>query len=289
MSTLPAALMQACEEALAATVRRVDPVGGGDINEAYRLHTGPGTFFLKTNRLPQSARMFETEAEGLKLLREAQALRIPEVIATGQAGADAFLLLEFIPAGSPGPSFWEDFGRRLARLHHAARPYFGLHFDNYIGSLPQLNGRFPSFCELYIENRLTPQLEAARQARLLNADDEEKMQRLCQRLPDLLPDEPPALIHGDLWNGNFLTDQTGKAVLIDPAVAYAHREMDLAMSRLFGGFHARFYQAYQESYPTAPGLDDRLEIYQLYYLLVHVNLFGAGYAGSVRRILERFG
>lgn len=289
MRTLSAALTAACEAAIAAAIRRVDPVGGGDINEAYCLHTDAGTFFLKTNRLPQSVRMFESEAYGLNLLREARAFLIPEVIATGQAGADAFLLLEFLPEGPAGPPFWDDFGQRLARLHRHPQPYFGLSLDNFIGSLPQPNGRFPSFCELYIENRLAPQLEVARQARLLNASDEEKMQRLYQRLPELLPDEPPALIHGDLWNGNFLSHQEGTPVLIDPAVAYAHREMDLAMSKLFGGFHTRFYQAYQESYPTAPGLDERLQLYQLYYLLVHVNLFGGGYVGSVRRILDRFG
>lgn len=288
MATLAPALKQAVETALAAAVQRVEWVGGGDINEARKLYTEAGSYFLKLNRLPQAVHMFETEARGLALLREANQLRVPEVRAADRAGGSAFLLMEYIEPGSPGPRFWEDFGSRLAALHRTPQPYFGLPFDNYIGSLPQPNGRFDTFVELYVERRLHPQLGAARKANLLSAADERLLQQLYRRLPELLPEEAPALLHGDLWNGNFLVTKAGTAALIDPAVAYGHRELDLAMSHLFGGFSPRFYEAYQAHYPTAPGLEDRLELYQLYYLLVHVNLFGSSYTGSVRRILKRY-
>ena len=288
MASLGPILKQAVETALGAAVQRVEFVGGGDINEARLLHTDAGRYFLKLNRLPQAAHMFDTEARGLALLREAEQLRIPRVIAADAAGGSAFLLMEYIETGSPAPRFWEDFGGRLATLHRRPQPFFGLPFDNYIGSLPQPNGHFESFAELYIERRLNPQLAAAREANLLSAADERLLQQLYRRLTDLLPEEAPALIHGDLWNGNFLVSKAGAAALIDPAVAYAHREMDLAMSHLFGGFSPRFYEAYQAHYPTAPGLEERMELYQLYYLLVHVNLFGSSYTGSVRRILKRY-
>jgi len=289
MAVLSPGLMASCQQALGASISSIDYIGGGDINEARRLTTDRGTFFLKLNRLPQSARMFETEASGLALLREAGAIRIPEVLAVGQSDGEAFLLLEFFETARPDDPFWDNFGRQLAELHRIPQPYFGLAFDNFIGSLPQPNERHATFTDLYIAKRLGPQLRSAREAGLLSPEDESHMHHLWKRLPQLLPEEAPALIHGDLWNGNFLVAESCEAVLIDPAVAYAHREMDLAMTKLFGGFAPRFYRAYENHYATAPGLEERLEIYQLYYLLVHLNLFGSSYAGSVRRILNRFG
>lgn len=285
---LPPVLQEACESAIGAPLTRVQAVGGGDINEARRLESGAGAFFLKLNDLPQAADMLRTEARGLELLAEAGAIRLPRVIDRGEAGGYAYLLLEFIEPGRRTATFWEQFGRALADLHREPQEYFGLPFDNYIGSLPQYNSRCEDFPTFYIEKRLQPQLETAMRDNLLNRSDAQHMEALYARLEELLPAEPPALIHGDLWGGNFLVDSNDRAVLIDPATAYAHREMDLGMSRLFGGFDARFYTAYHAAYPMENSWEDRMELYQLYYLLVHVNLFGKGYVGSVRRIINRF-
>jgi fructosamine-3-kinase len=232
--------------------------------------------------------MFEKEAKGLALLAETKTIHIPKVIAHGQTDDGAFLLLEHIETGYRQDGFWETFGQSLAALHRCTSPQFGLDHPNYIGSLPQQNGRHDRFAAFYIHERLQPQLDMAISSKQLNAKDEKHFNNLYKKLPDLCPQEPPALIHGDLWSGNFLVGADSQPVLIDPSVAYSHRELDLAMSRLFGGFDRSFYRAYEEAYPLAPGFEKRLPVYQLYYLLVHVNLFGGGYVGSVRRIMEGY-
>ncbi len=288
MHQLDATLRRAVEQQLGTALQGVGFVGGGDINQARLLETSGGRFFLKFNTGARSADMFEKEAKGLEALRSAGAVRVPEVLACATAPPYAFLLLEYIPEGHRSLDFWESFGRQLAALHRHSAEAFGFGHDNYIGSLPQPNACAPTWAEFYARQRLLPQMALARRSERLDADDERALHRLIERVPELCPSEPPALIHGDLWSGNFLADQAGRPVLIDPAVCYAHREMDLAMSRLFGGFHSRFYDSYREAYPLSPGFEQRLDIYQLYYLLVHVNLFGGGYVSSVRAILRHF-
>lgn len=288
MSNLPPTLLEFCQTTLSADILEVRYVGGGDINQARLLITTKGDFFIKINQAPFAADMFEKEAKGLALLRESKVIRIPETIAHGQVDGTAFLLLEMIETGYRQTGFWEGFGVALAHLHRCTAPQFGLDHSNYIGSLEQPNGFQNNFTDFYIQERLQPQLDLAISANQLNISDERHFQKLYKILPDLCPDEPPALIHGDLWSGNFLVSADSHPVLIDPSVAYSHRELDLGMSRLFGGFERSFYRAYEEAYPLAPGFEKRLPIYQLYYLMVHVNLFGGGYVGSVRRILQRF-
>ncbi len=233
--------------------------------------------------------MFRVEARGLARLRESETIRIPKVLGQGETAEGAFLLLEYLEPGQAGPASWTSFGESLANLHRVSGPHFGLDHDNYIGSLPQSNRQHAAFLPFFIEERIQPQMEHARSQGLLDPKDEGMAGRLYDRLPSLLPEEPPALIHGDLWGGNFLFDQQGEAYLIDPAVCLAHREMDLAMSKLFGGFSPSFYAAYQERYPLQAGWEERVPLFQLYYLLVHVNLFGQGYVGSVRNILRKYG
>lgn len=275
---------------LGLNILRYQPVGGGDINHAVQLHCADGqVLFLKYNPHPQAAAMLRTEAQGLQLLQEAQCIKIPEILDQGQTeGEVAYLLLEYVERGVPHAQFWTIFGHALAQLHHQSKTQFGLDQANFIGSLPQSNHWHSTWVSFYAEERLLPQMQLARDQGRLDQRAAQQLDQLCQRLPELCPHEPPALIHGDLWNGNFLVDTQQHPVLIDPSVAFAHREMDLAMSRLFGGFDARFYQAYQEAWPLEPDFEDRLEVYQLYYLLVHVNLFGGGYVGNVEGILQRF-
>ncbi len=285
---LPPAIKQAIEATMGVTINHVASISGGDINIARLIDTPRGSFFVKINDSPQSSKMLSTEAKGLTLLGKSQAIDIPGVIAQGNTAGTAWLIMDYIPPGTPSIVFWEDFGRSLAKMHQQLNHDFGLDHDNFIGSLPQSNRSETDTVSFLINQRLLPQLKLALSSGLLTSPDADNFDVLFKKLPQLIPGEPPSLTHGDLWSGNFLCSSRGKPVLIDPAVSYCHREMDLAMSKLFGGFSKRFYETYEEVFPTAPGLDHRLGIYQLYYLLVHVNLFGRGYVGQVRSVLSAY-
>lgn len=289
--TLPVPLRERLAGLLGTPVEGVRPEYGGDINQAARIEAGGTPYFVKwhQNAPPQ---MFSAEAHGLRLLAEADAIRVPAVIAWGEAedSCPAFLLLEYIETG--GRATWqtmEHFGAALAELHRHTAPRFGLDRDNFIGRLPQPNTPAQSWAAFYAEQRIGFQMALARRNGRLPPRREKLLTRLIERLPDLLDDEAivPSLIHGDLWGGNYLVDAQGQAVLIDPAVCYAHREMDLAMSELFGGYPPRFYEAYFAAYP-APGYPERRALYQLYYILAHLNLFGESYGGRVDAIAAHY-
>lgn len=280
------------EAILGRDIVEVRPVSGGDINEARLIVTQDGLqFFVKLNDSANGSRMLETEALGLGLLQQAMAIGgmlVPEVLASGSAGTTAFLLLEYLPAATPSHGFWEKFGADLAKLHQHSADSFGLDHDNFIGRLAQSNDYGSNWPDFYASQRLLPQARLAYQQEFFDLKDMQQLERLCRQLPELYPSEPPALIHGDLWNGNFLVHSQARAILIDPAVSYSHREMDLAMTRLFGGFPAAFYAAYQQTYPLAGDWESRLPLGQLYYLLVHLNMFGPGYLPAVKRIMKGF-
>jgi fructosamine-3-kinase len=280
-----AGLRAELERALGARVTRAQPVAGGDINEAFAVELADGgRVFVKAHRAAPAG-MFEAEARGLAWLAEAGALRVPRVLCVG-SGASAFLALEFLESRAPQPDFDEKLGRGLAALHRAAPAGFGLEHDNFIGSLPQLNRARATWVDFFREQRLGVQLELARKNLRTSSAMERGFERLFQRLPELVgPAEPPARLHGDLWGGNLHIGPAGEPCLIDPAVYGGHREIDLAMMKLFGGFSARVFSAYAEAFPLAPGHAERVQLYQLYPLMVHVNLFGGGYVGSVERAL----
>ena len=290
MSALPAKLTARLEQMLGAPVAEARALFGGDINQAARFKAGGDTYFVKWNASAPPT-MFPTEAHGLRLLAETEALRVPQVVAQGNAedGAPAFLVLEYIEQGHKGGGeTMARFGEGLAELHRHTAEHFGLDRDNFIGRLAQPNPQTPDWVTFYRDHRIGYQMELARKLGRLPKRREDLLTRLMERLPELLPDDVPAsLIHGDLWGGNYLVDAQGRAVLIDPAVCYAHHEMDLAMSELFGGFSARFYDAYQAAWPT-PGYADRRALYQLYYILAHLNLFGESYGGRVDSIAAHY-
>ncbi|RIV27595.1 ketosamine-3-kinase [Fibrisoma montanum] len=263
-------------------------LSGGDINMAARVFSSEGVFFVKWNQTPESNTMFEVEARGLNLLRKTDALFIPQVIGYGQQLDKAYLILEFIESGQLRKNYWESLGQSLALLHSHTQPKFGLAFDNYIGSLPQSNTPTANGFDFFFDQRLLPQAGMALYKGLLPKEVYDALHRLRERLPDLLPSERPALLHGDLWSGNVLVTEDGQPALIDPAVYYGFREADLAFTKLFGGFDQRFYDAYDEAFPLEDGFDDRVPIYNLYPLLVHTNLFGSGYVSGVERILKQF-
>lgn len=271
-----------------AELKSSGPLSGGSINEAYKLETSQGTYFMKYNHAGRYPEMFEKEAKGLKLLRNAEEIRVPEVIGTGEAGDLSFILLEYIDAAPKTKGFWNNFGTSLAKLHKTFGKQFGLDHDNYIGSLYQKNDLHDNWTGFFIEERLQPMISMARNDGLIDKTVVGKFDNLFPMLGEIFPKELPSLIHGDLWSGNYMVDDRGEACIIDPAVYYGSREMDIGMSRLFGVFGEDFYRAYNEEYPMEPGWRERADICNLYPLMVHVNLFGQGYLGSVLSILRRF-
>ena len=280
-------------------------VGGGDINRAYRLTLSDRTeLFAKANAsslLP----MFEAEAEGLAAMRATGTIGVTEVLGIGLEpeafGQDSsFLLLAWLEPASKRADFWETFAEELAAMHAADTAFlfperggqttYGFPIDNYIGSTPQINTPKDSWVDFFRECRLHPQVRMAYDAGYLERSAIRQADSIIERLETLLPEpDHPSLLHGDLWGGNYMTGPDGKAWLIDPATYVGHREADLAMTELFGGFAPAFYSAYRSIAHVDAGYGERRDLYNLYHLLNHVNLFGYSYVGSVLHILNRFG
>lgn len=269
-------------EARCGAIRWATPVGGGCINPAARLDLDGSTVFLKWN-LEAPGGLFAAEADGLERLRAATTeLRVPKVLDAWDTG----LLLEWLEPAPRGTGFGEQLGRGLAELHRA--PIDGPIPDNWIGPLSQENTPAPSWAEFWVTRRLEPQLRRARDAGRMPGRAADWEALFARILEVFAPAEQDglSLLHGDLWGGNVLATPSG-AALVDPAVYHGHREVDLAMSELFGGFDAAFYAAYAESWPLLPGYTDtRRTIYQLYPLLIHVNLFGGGYIEQTAHLLR---
>ncbi len=268
-------------------VQSVEVIGGGCIAHASRVSTAAGDVFVKWGDASVAA-TFEAEATGLQVLAAANtSLRIPKVISCdASAGC---LILEWIEAGPKSASFSRDFGRALSQLHRYEGKGYGFDQDNFIGRTLQHNDWRSSWPAFFREMRLMPQVKMARKANLWQTSWDQAIERLYQRLNDLLPEQPErSILHGDLWAGNYMVGVGGKAVLIDPACYYGHRETDLAMTELFGGFDRDFHAAYQEAWPLAPGYEERRSIYNLYHLINHLNLFGGGYASGIAAALKSF-
>lgn len=275
------------DEFESATAERVGswaPLSGGDIGSSYRLELASGTScFLK--HYPEACRgQTAAEAKGLAWLDEPGVIRIPPVLAVG----DDWIALEWIDPGRPGRHSAALLGRQLARLHASEAPHFGLDHDNWIGRLPQNNQSKQDWPSFYVERRLSPLVAQARDADLLDASELRSFETLFRRMSELTgPSQSPARLHGDLWSGNLLFDVEGTPWLIDPAAYAGHREVDLAMMKLFGGFDSEVFKAYEQESPLDAGAHARVELYQLYPLLVHLLLFGGSYRDSVLAALSR--
>lgn len=287
---IPDSIRQHIRQSLEQDISSAQQISGGSINRAAKVILGDGqSCFLKWNSSADPD-MFVKEERGLELLESAETdLRIPTVFTIGQTeNGTGFLLQEFITEGRSNPNSAEQFGKSLVALHQHHEEKFGLNHNNYIGKLPQSNRCQESWVDFFIEERIQPQLKMATDAGKLGSSTVAHFESMYKQLPDIFPDEKPSLLHGDLWGGNYFFDSNGQATIYDPAVYYGHREIELAFTYLFGGFPGAFYSAYEEAYPLASGFSQRKDVYNLYPLLVHTNLFGGSYARRVEGIVRRF-
>lgn len=281
-------LSKRLEDILQKKIVNFDNVSGGCIAKTQRIDCDDGSsYFLKTG---SSLGMFTMEANGLKEIANSKTLPVPELIAS----ADDFLLLSYIKSNQRSSTFFEDFGQQYAQMHRYTSLHFGFYENNFIGNTSQQNlptkdeaNHWPTF---YFNKRLKFQFLLAEQNGYLTADLRHLFSRLENKFDTILTEdgEQPCLLHGDLWGGNYMVDSVGNAMLIDPAVYYGHREADLAMTKIFGGFAPVFYEAYQASYPLKEGWEYRENIYKLYHLLNHLNLFGSSYYSEVLSLINSY-
>lgn len=278
--------LQSIIEACNISVNRYETVHGGDINHAFCLYRKNEKFFLKVNDAALYPQMFEREAEGLNTLRNSCNLKLPEVMQFGVAETQQYLLLEWLEKDAPSAQSWEGFGAGLAHLHQQEQAAFGWQHDNYIGRLPQRNTLYSNWTEFYTSCRIMPLAEQLYDSGFFSTGDLMTADFFCNHLQELFPEEKPSLLHGDLWGGNYLITAGGAAALIDPAVYCGHREMDIGMAKLFGGFDPKFYDVYNATYPLEKGWEQRLRFAQAYPLLVHAVLFGGHYVRAAAEAMR---
>lgn len=260
------------------------PIGGGCINSAVHLQDGEQDYFVKLNSARKLA-MFEAEQAGLELLAATDTLRIPQPLCSGVAGESAYLVLEYIPLNASGDTTAA--GQQLASLHRHTDSRFGWRRDNTIGATDQPNSPTERWVDFWRQQRLGFQLQLAADNGY-QGELQRRGARLLECFPALIDHDPaPSLIHGDLWGGNLAYDPNGQPVIYDPAVYYADREAELAMTELFGGFGSRFYAAYNEAWPLDPGYPQRKTLYNLYHVLNHLNLFGGSYGAQALRMINQ--
>ncbi|HUV21960.1 MAG TPA: fructosamine kinase family protein [Gammaproteobacteria bacterium] len=261
------------------------PLGGGDINRAFRLDCGAARFFVKLNEAGREA-MFVAEREGLEAIQRSRTIRVPEVYLSGSVGEHACIVMEYIDLD--GPLDPDRLAQALAAMHGCRQQRFGFHTDNTIGSTAQINSWNTDWVEFWREHRLGFQLQLARRNGLDTLLIDRGLQladSLGQFFTNYQPQ--PSLLHGDLWSGNQGADAAGNPVIYDPACYYGDHEADLAMMELFGSPGARFFDAYREHFPIDSGYSERRDLYNLYHLLNHANLFGGGYASQAQQVIER--
>lgn len=267
---------------------RLQAVGGGSINETYRLSFSGRSLFLKLNSATKFPHLFQTEKEGLALLARQKVIQTPTVIDCFEVDEKQFLLLEWIQSGERNDTFWKKFGEQLAALHRVTSECFGLEGDNYMGSVPQGNQRHHTWVDFFVAERLTPMLQRCAEKTLLSKKQLAQFEHLQTKLDTIFEPEKPSLLHGDLWSGNFMCNEASLPVLIDPAVYFGHRSVDLAMTTLFGGFRQPFYEAYHYHFSLPSNYEEQFAICNLYPLLIHLYLFGTSYLASIERTLQRF-
>lgn len=264
-----------------------EPLSGGSISQVYKLKTNQGDFVLKLNT-SDKIDLFLAEEVGLNTLGNTQSFIIPEVLGVGSIPDFAYLLMEFIPSGNANATTFKEFGVKLAHLHSHRAPQFGFASNNYVGTLTQINHLETSWSGFYWKHRILPQYQLAVEQSLISKVDIPEEKFFTQVIENEFNETKPSLIHGDLWNGNYIINAERKIALIDPAVYYGHPMMDIGMAKLFGGFDDEFYEAYREKTVGTSNWDTQIELAQYYYLLIHLNIFGRSYLPQVQYIKEKY-
>jgi protein-ribulosamine 3-kinase len=259
----------------------------GNFNLAAKVTTKSGKYFIKWNQGEHEG-MFESEAKSMELIRETNTIHVPKVYGYGKKSDGAYLMLDYVAESKKKNDYWQNFARKLADLHNHTNVRYGLHFNNYIGALRQINDFADNGIQFFLEKRLITQLERAFKAKIIEYRLYIDLNNLFSKIPIYFPKEAPALLHGDLWSGNLMVDENGQASIVDPSAYYGLREAEIAFTTLFGGFPSEFYEAYHEVKPLESGFKDRIDLYNLYPLLVHANLFGGGYLESIKRIVSKY-
>lgn len=275
-------------------IESTQQVAGGNINQAAKIRVGEKDYFVKWYPSASSGQarlypgMFQAEATGFNILERTKTVRVPNVI----FACNECLVLEWMELATSHKllaTSLKKLGQQLAKLHANTAKLFGLASNNFIGTLPQSNTPTQSWIDFYWGQRIKPQMEMARRRQRLTPELEDLLERLYDNLPNLIPDKPEAsLLHGDLWGGNWSILENGNPIVFDPAVYCGHREMDIAMTELFGGFGKGFYEAYNAEWKLDAGYKERKQLYQLYPLMVHMNLFGGGYSNQVSAVIKQY-
>jgi len=261
-------------------------VSGGCINDGYQISGNGRTYFVKLNR-PNQTEMFAAEALGLTQMGATNTIYVPQPICWGETQSNSYIVLEWLELGSGNGGSWREMGRQLAKLHRVGTAeQFGWDRNNTIGATPQINAWCDDWADFWAVTRIGYQLRLAKR----NGGNFPDLNRVVESVRDILKglDPQPSLVHGDLWSGNAAIAADGTPIIFDPAAYYGDREVDIAMTELFGGFSPSFYQGYNEEWPLDSGYGDRRDIYNLYHVLNHFNLFGGGYGSQANRIIQRF-
>lgn len=273
---------------LAGKLTSYAPIAGGSINQCFKVYGGNTVFFVKYNEYTAFPGMIEGERKGLELLQSSNTVSVPDVIHLGYADKCVFMVEEFIATEKHQLDFYQRLGRGLAQLHKCNMPWFGYDEDNYIATLHQSNKKCDSWVEFFVTQRIEKQLNILPTTLGVESGFIKKISHVLNKIHQYFPAEPSSLLHGDLWSGNVLCGRHQKPYLIDPAVYFGHREMDIAMMHLFGGFDAAVFTAYNEEFPLEKKWEERIDLCNLYPLLVHVNLFGGSYLSQINGILKKF-
>jgi len=284
-------LKQILRENVQSTIPSLEfsSVGGGSINETYEVKTGSNrAFFLKINSASTFPLLFQKEKNGLEFLAKQEIINIPRITQYSIVSNYQLLLLEWIDRGLKTETFWKNFGEQLARLHKKTNSHFGFEEDNYMGALSQRNDWSENWNDFFIQHRLQPQVRIAINKGLLSQKNIHRFEILYEKLNSIFDNGNASLLHGDLWSGNFICDEKSQPFLIDPAVYFGHRSMDLAMTTLFGGFDKSFYESYHYHFPMPDNYREQWDVCNLYPLLIHLNLFGSGYLYDIENILKKF-
>mgnify|MGYP001404324685 CR=1 FL=1 len=267
----------------------IQSLSGGSISAAYLLKWNKGAYFLKANTNSDALKMFRAEQKGLQAIELTATIAVPKMHHVGLYNNKAYLLMDYVESKPANTIDYKTFGTQLAKLHLNYKDKFGFTSNNFIGSLPQSNTQHSDWTSFYWHERIEPQLRMAKQNKLLKAHEIISEKSAIDVFDELLgKDVKPSVLHGDLWAGNYLIATDGTPYLIDPATYWGHSMVDIAMSKLFGGFGNEFYSAYHEIIPKKGNYNAQIDLYQLYFLLVHLNLFGRSYYKSVSSILSGY-